>query len=202
MVYSIIKFVSFAFFKLYLDFKIYGKGNIPRKGAFIVAANHASYLDPLLLVVTFRKNLYFIARQRLFAVPLIGWVLKQVKAIPVKRHGKDTGPIKNALSVLREGKILAVFPEGTRSKNRKFKTAKPGVGFIVSKAKVPVLPVYIESSFDAQPRGIRTLKRYPVRVHIGKPIDFSKEPARFHKAELYQAIGDEIMRAIAAMKKF
>lgn len=200
MVYFLIRITSLIFFKLYLGFRVYGRKNIPKKGAFILAANHASYLDPLLLAASFHRTLYFITRDKVLKAGLIGWILKYANTIPVKRHGRDMKAIKDALSVLSRGRALAVFPEGTRSKNREFKKAKPGIGFLASKANVPVVPAYIEGSFDAQPRGIKTLKRHPVKVYIGKPIDFSGEFAKSHNAELYQNISDGIMRHIAALK--
>lgn len=201
MVYFIIKFTSLIFFKLYIGFRVYGKKNVPRKGAFILAANHSSYLDPLLLAASFKRSLHFITRDRVLRAPIIGWFLKYANTIPVKRHGRDISAIKEALSILSKGKVLAVFPEGTRSKNRKFKKAKPGIGFLVYKAKVPVVPVYIEGSFDAQPRGIKTLKRHPIRIHIGRPIDFRRKCAKPQGTELYQGISDEIMQKIAALNK-
>ncbi len=201
MVYLIIKFSSLIFFKLYLGFKVYGKENIPKSDAFILAANHASYIDPLLLAASFRRPLHFMARERLLKAGLTGRLLRYANTISVKRHGMDMSAIKKSLAVLREGKILAVFPEGTRSKDRKLKMAKPGTGFIVSKTKVPVVPAYIEGSFDAQPRSLRTLNRHPVNIYIGRPVYFDEETIKTYGDSPYQGIGDEIMRRIAALKE-
>ena len=108
--------------------------------------------------------------------------------------------MKRSLEVLNAGKALAIFPEGTRVKDRTLKRAKPGIGFLVHKTGAPVVPAYIEGSFDAQPRGIKTLKRYPVKVHIGKPVDFKSWCEKPGNTELYQGISDEIMRRIASFK--
>lgn len=201
MIYYIIKYATTIFLKIYLGLKIFGKENIPKKGAFIVAANHASYLDPLLLAASFKRPLYFIARDRLLTSDALGWLVKNANTIPVKLHGPNISALKTSLKVLSEGRILTIFPEGTRSKNRQLKKAKPGIGFFVFKTKAPVLPVYIDGSFDAQPRSIRTLRRHPVRVYIGKLIDFSSRYGQKPGVELYQSIGDEIMRDIGRIKQ-
>jgi len=201
MFYSLIKSGSKLFFKFYLKSKVYGRSNIPRKGSFILASNHVSYLDPLLLAATFRRNLNFIARDKLLKASYIGWVLKHANTIPVSRQGKELESLKKALKILKDGKVLAIFPEGTRSKNGRIKSAKPGVGFLVYKANVPVLPVYIGGTFEAQPRGIKTLKRKPVEVRIGKVLDFRHIDAdRSRRDVLYQKISDDIMEKISELK--
>jgi len=200
MVYTIIKCVSRVFFKLYLRAKVTGKNNIPSKGAFILAANHASYLDPFLLTASVKRAMYFMARAELLSSPGVGWILRKAHAFPVKRYGGDLNAIKVALRTLAKGIPVGIFPEGTRTKNRQLKRAKPGVGFLVYRSKAPVIPAYIEGTFDAMPRRFSTLKRHPVKLYIGKPIDLSKECAKPQSALVYQEISDTIMRHIAELK--
>jgi len=196
-----IRWASLVFFKLCLWLKVIGRENIPAKGAFIFAANHSSYLDPLIMSVSTRRPLYFITRIKLLSYPVIGWILKHANTIPVKNHGRDLSVIKDSLRVLDKGKSVAIFPEGTRVKDRKIHRAKLGVGMLVYKARVPVVPAYIEGTFDALPRRVRTFKRHPVKIYIGKPIDFTKECAGEQAKETYQRISDEIMRQIAELKR-
>ena len=200
MFYFIIRWASLIFFKLRLWLKVTGRGNIPAKGAFLFAANHSSYFDPFILTASTSRPLHFITRVQILSPTLLGWVFKHANAIPVKGHGKDLSVIKKSLRLLAKGRVIAIFPEGTRSKDRKLKTAKSGVGMLVYMAKVPVVPVYIEGAFDALPRQIKTFKRHPVRVYVGKPIDFAKEYAGEQTRETYQLISDEIMRQIAELK--
>ena len=200
MIYFIVRLFSLALSK-YFWCRFEGKENLPAKGPFILAANHSSYLDPLLLGASTNHFLHFIVRDKLLNFPVVGWVLKRCCTIPIKRHGNNIGAIKDAVRVLKKGNVLAMFPEGTRTKDRKLKRAKSGVGMIVSMAKAPVVPVYIKGTFDALPRRLRTLKRLPVQIHIGKPIDFSKKHDQKRGQELYQAISDEIMQHIAALKE-
>lgn len=201
MFYFIIRWASLVFFKLRLWFKVEGGGRIPSKGAFIFVANHSSYLDPLLLAASTSRPIHFITRDNLLSHSLLGWILRHANTISAKRHGRDMSVIKDSLDVLAKGKAVGIFPEGARSKDRKIHRAKSGVGMIVYMAKVPVVPAYIEGTFDALPRRVRTFKRHPVRVYIGKPIYFTKEWAGGQTKETYQRISDEIMRQIRELKE-
>lgn len=200
MFYFLIRWCSLIFLKLYLWLRIDGAKNIPEKGPFILAANHSSYLDPLILAASIDRPLHFVMRDKLLAFPLLGWILKRSNTIPVKRHGRDMAAVKKALGVLKDGRVLAIFPEGTRTKDRKLKRAKTGIGMFVYKAKAPVVPAYIEGAFDAMPRRVKTLKRHPVRLYIGKSINFKKECAMEQGKDAYQRIADGIMDHIAELK--
>ena len=201
MFYFMIRWASLVFFKLRLWFKVEGGEHIPAKGAFIFAANHSSYLDPFLLAASTSRPLHFITRAKVLSHSLPGWILKHADTIPVKSHGRNLSAIRDSLRLLAKGKALGIFPEGTRTKDRKLKSAKSGVGMLVYMAKVPVVPAYIEGAFDALPRRVRTFKRHPVRVYIGKPIYFTKEFAGKQTKETYQLISDKIMRQIAELKE-
>ena len=201
MFYFIIRWASLIFFKLRLWFKVEGREHIPAESAFIFAANHSSYLDPLLLAASTSRPVHFTTRIKILSYPVIGWILKHANTIPVKNHGRDLSVIKDSLRLLAQGKAIGIFPEGTRAKDRKLKSAKSGIGMLVYMAKVPVVPAYIEGAFDALPRGVKTFKRHPVRVYVGKPVYFTKECAGEQTKETYQRISDEIVRQIAELKR-
>lgn len=186
------------FFKYYLNLKVVGRKNIPKTGPFIFASNHASYLDPILLGVSLHRSLNYMARDTLFREGSFAWILKRLHVFPVRRQVGDFRAIKESIDILKSGKPLVIFPEGTRSDDGELKTGKPGIGFIAMKAKVPILPAYIEGSFKALPKGMSTLRRHPVRVYIGRPVDIDFE--KKDKA-MYQHISDEIMRRIAFLKE-
>ena len=199
MIYFIGWSLFLVFFKCYLDFKVVGRQNVPKEDAFIFVSNHSSYFDPILLGTSLYRSLYYMARENLFWKPLFGWVMRQVHAFPIRREGGDLGALRQALAILKDGKPLVIFPEGTRSKGRALRTAKPGVGFIVAKAGVPVVPAYIDGSLEALPKSLKTLKHHPVRVYIGEQIKFDFSGGRNSK-EAYRKISDEIMASIAALK--
>ena len=199
MVYFIGWSLFLVFFKTYLGFKVVGRENVPKKGAFIFVSNHASYFDPILLGTSLYRSLYYMARENLFARGLSNWIMRGVHAFPIKRGTGDLGALKQALAILYEGKPLAMFPEGTRATDKKLRPAKPGLGFIAAKAGVPVIPAYIDGSLEALPRSIKTLKRHPVAVYIGEPVVFASA-GKLKGKEAYQAMSDEIMKRIAGLK--
>jgi len=187
------------FFKTYLGFRTIGRENVPKNGSFIFVSNHSSYFDPILLGTSLYRSLYYMARENLFWRPLLGWAMRQVHAFPIKRDSGDLGALKQALNILKAGKPLVIFPEGTRSKDKRLRAAKPGVGFIVAKAQVPVIPAYIDGSLEALPGSLKTLKRHPVTVYIGKPIKFDFS-GNIKGREAYRKISDEIMEQIAVLR--
>jgi 1-acyl-sn-glycerol-3-phosphate acyltransferase len=200
MLYFIGWSLFLIFFKCYLHRKVVGRENVPAKGAFIFASNHSSYFDPILLGTAIFRSLNYMARDNLFRKRCFGWVMRQLHSFPVKRNAGDLGAIKTALKVLKKGKPLVVFPEGTRTKDENLKRGKPGIGYIVVKSRVPVVPAYIAGSFRALPRGAGTLKRYPVTVYIGRPLYFDRYFGKRDKA-VYQAISNEIMERISELKR-
>ncbi|MCM8790853.1 MAG: 1-acyl-sn-glycerol-3-phosphate acyltransferase [Candidatus Omnitrophica bacterium] len=187
-------------FKLYLGVKVVGRENVPAKGAFIFASNHTSYLDPILLGISIYRSLNYMAREDLFKEGFLGWALPKVQAFPVRRGEGDVGALRQALRLLKTNKGLVIFPEGTRSEDAQLKRAKPGIGFIAAKSGVPVIPAYIEGSFEALPRGVKTLKRHPVKIYIGRPLHFADDVSNKNDRLVYQKISDEIMSAIADLK--
>lgn len=198
-------FIGWLFFKVflktYMGFKVIGRSNVPNKGAFIFASNHQSYFDPIILGTSIYRSLNYLAKDDLFRNPVASWALHTVQSIPVRREEGDLRAIKDSIRVLSCGKPLVIFPEGSRSKDGFLQKAKPGIGFIAAKTRVPVIPAYIEGSFEAMPRGINTLKRRPVTVYIGNPVYFDWDRYDRNGKEAYQALSDDIMRRIAELKE-
>lgn len=200
MMYAIGWIISFAISRFYIGVKIFGRCNVPKKGAFIFAANHASNADPFILGTSFFRPLEFLAKEELFRHPFSRWVFTGFHAHPVKRGNGDYRALKETFKILQSGKPLLIFPEGTRSKNGSLQPGKPGIGFMVYRLKVPVVPVYIEGSREAMPEGMDTLKRHPVRIYIGKPMHFDSFWNSEKSKDIYQEISDLIMARIASLK--
>jgi len=156
-------------FRKVFRIKAYGLENLP-EGSYIVASNHRSYLDPPVLNAVFPKHLVFLAKEELFRVPFLGWLLPHMGALPVKRGSGDTQAIEQALKLLEAGCRVCIFPEGTRANPGEFLKPKLGIGLLAIKSKKPVVPVYIEGTDRVMPRGksFPTLG-HPIRVYVGKP---------------------------------
>ncbi len=158
--------------KLWLRYETRAPQRVPRLGGCILAANHASFLDPLLVGCNLdHRFIRFIARDTLFHNRLFAWWARQVGVVMLDRTKGDIGAMKTALALLQKGGILCLFPEGTRSSNGRMQShLKGGLGFLIAKAQVPVVPVYIHGSFRAFPRGARWIRPCKTIVYFGKPL--------------------------------
>ena len=180
--------------------KIYGRENLIEDGPAIYASNHASYLDPPLVGVACRKELFYLARKTLFEKPVLGPLLPRINCIPVDRDRGDVAAVRALLRLLKEGKRVVVFPEGTRSKDGNLQPARAGLGLIIAKSLAPVVPVRVFGSYAALPRsgGIHFV---PITLVVGKPIFFTKEDLGTDERLVYQTLSDRVMAAIAALEK-
>ncbi|MDD5449574.1 MAG: lysophospholipid acyltransferase family protein [Candidatus Omnitrophica bacterium] len=158
------------FFKICFRYRVTGSENIPARGPFIIASNHASFLDPPAAgLITWRK-VCFLAKADLYNNPLFKWWGTRVGVIPISRSSPTLGAIKGTIERLKKGYIVALFPEGTRSDDGSIKDPKGGVGFLAAKANAPVLPVLIKGSDNALPRHAVMFRLRPIEVMVGKPI--------------------------------
>jgi 1-acyl-sn-glycerol-3-phosphate acyltransferase len=190
-------------FDMFFRGEVAGTENLPRSGAFLIAANHASHLDPPLIGSHVSRQMCFFARKTLWSGSAATWWLDGVGTIPVDRDGgQDVGALKRVLRALADGKVMILFPEGTRSLDGKLQTPKPGVGFIVCKTQVPVVPARIFGSFEAFGKGakIPTLGT-PVTVVFGRPIPPAVYDDPAAGKERYQIASARIMAEIAKLER-
>lgn len=181
------KLVNKANFKV----KYVGQENIPTQGGFILASNHIHALDPLLIAMGMEKRqLHFMAKKELYDNKFVGFVFTIVNGFPISRGASDKVALDYAIRVVKEGYILGIFPEGTRSKDCKPATAKSGVALIAKEAHADILPVSVYSSDNAK-------KHTQYTVHFGKLIKYeqlglSDESGRTEIKEAAQQIMGEI----------
>jgi len=147
--------------------------NVPdlsRLGGVLIAANHQSYLDPVLVGMPFFERVDYLAREGLFRVPGFGQLIRAVGSHPVKRGVADSAALRTVFRILRSGRPLLMFPEGTRTRDGSLGRFSPGVGAIAVRVGAPVLPACIEGAFRCWPR-TRALP-VPARaaVAFGEPI--------------------------------
>lgn len=152
-------------FLFYLRIEIKGKENIPKEGAFIVCANHRSMLDAVVLALKFDRQIHFLGKAELFKNKLFKWIFTKLEVIPTKRHEVDLNVIRQANKVLKEGKILGIFPEGTRVRTGKLAEFEPGTSMLAIRNKVDVLPVMIHGKYGFMRKII---------INVGKPFDLSE----------------------------
>ena len=160
--YRFAQLISFFYFKAFHRFKVYGLDNIPSSGPFILASNHQSFFDPPALGCRLPRNLHYFARDSLFFWPL-GILIRNLNSIPVNRSTLDIKTLKLVLSVLNQGNPLLVFPEGTRSCNDQIQSGKKGIGLLLAKSGVPVVPAKVIGAYKVLGRGM-------IFPRIGKQI--------------------------------
>ena len=165
----------------------YGTENIPAEGSALICCNHQSFLDPLMMGAVFQRPISYMARESLFENPVFGHLIRLYDAIPLQRDRIGISGFKMTMRRLKQGKMVLVFPEGTRSKDGQLGELKPGVCALVRRCRVPVLPVGIAGAFDAWPRHRRFPRPAPIAVQIGQPISGEAYGA-YSDAELLSAL--------------
>jgi 1-acyl-sn-glycerol-3-phosphate acyltransferase len=185
--------------KVGFRFRVFGQENVIEEGPAIMAANHQSYLDPPIVGVSCKRELYYLARKSLFDRPLIGALISRVNAVPVDLSKGDLTALRTVIQLLKAGRRTLIFPEGTRSLDGQIQKARPGIGMIIAKTLAPVVPIRIFGSFEAWPKGGK-LRLHPILVVVGKPIRFSKEDFLIANRDVYQRVSEQVLAAVAALE--
>ena len=178
--------------------EVVGVENLPRAGGFLVAANHASHLDPFIIGSRLPRQVTFFARKTLWVPGFASWWLDTVGVIPVDRDGgSDVTAIKRVLAALKQQKTIILFPEGTRSQTGALQPPKPGVGLFACRSQVPVVPARIFGSFEAFGKSGKVRLGTPVTVVYGRSILPTVYDDPTAGKERYQVASARIMVAIA-----
>jgi 1-acyl-sn-glycerol-3-phosphate acyltransferase len=156
-------------FLFWLRYRARGLEHLPQGGALLLI-NHQSFIDPLMVGLPLKRPVSYLARDSLFRVPVIGWILRNTYVMPIRREAAGTESIRKSVERLEQGYYVGIFPEGTRSPDGKLGEVKPGFIALVRRTHVPVIPVGIAGAGEALPRRSWWLR--PARVHVvfGEPI--------------------------------
>jgi len=200
MLYAIARVVCRTLFQLLFHAHTRGEKNIPGKGPVLIAPNHVSFLDPVAVGTATRRRLHYMARDDLFTIPILGWLIKNLNTFPVKKDRADPRAIKEALRVLKKGEALLVFPEGTRSPDGRLLPGELGIGMLAWHSRATIIPTAIIGSERALPVGAKWIKRERITVRFGRAISPEEFPKRQNRREAYQAISDKIMERIKKLK--
>lgn len=144
--YRFVRAVVWPFQKILWRPRAYGLHNVPQEGPYVLCSNHISNVDPVLIACAVPVDLYFMGKAELFFIPVLGWILRKIGVFPVKRGTGDVNAVKRALTILKEGKVLAMFPEGTRVKDDEESPTKSGAAIFAIKGAAPILPVAVRGS--------------------------------------------------------
>lgn len=158
-------------FCVWLRLRARGIERVAESGGGLVLINHQSFLDPLLVGVPLQRPVSFLARDTLFPIPFVGWVLRSTYAMPINRDAASTGTIRQAIRRIDDGFLVGLFPEGTRCVEGKVGEFKPGFISLIRRIKLPVYPVGIAGAHEAMPRrGLLRLCPRKVHVVFGEPL--------------------------------
>jgi len=177
------------------------EGQLPRTGGFLIAANHASYLDIPLLGCGLNRRAWYLGRNDLFPIPVLNEMLQSLGWIPVKLGRLDREAFGKAISLIRSGKVVVIFPEGRRTHDGHLRPPKAGIGVIVSKTGCPVVPVYLKGTFEVLPVGACWPRWRQVTVRFGPPIVFEtgEQGERAETKQFYQHVSRTVIEQIAAL---
>jgi 1-acyl-sn-glycerol-3-phosphate acyltransferase len=207
--YAASKLILWLGLRLWCGLEVHGQQHVPRRGAFIIAGNHVSYLDPPVVGVACPRPARFMARDTLFRHPLLGAYLRAIGVIPLARGEHDPRALRQALRRLRAGEAVAIFPEGHRQLSGELGAARRGVGLLAMTAKVAIVPVLLQGTRAALPPGSGWLRRAKIRVAFAPAIPYTgasfDAPADAHRAsggpsavrsarDAHQALADEVTR--------
>ncbi|MBN1596105.1 1-acyl-sn-glycerol-3-phosphate acyltransferase [candidate division FCPU426 bacterium] len=191
---------SFSFLRTMNRLQVFERQRLPRRGGLIIASNHASHLDSMVVgSATYPLELHFMARSTLFRPFWFAWMLKKVNAHPIER-GK--GPDQNwgsFIQLIQSGQALLIFPEGTRTLNGELQRGKSGFGRMVHMSQAPVYPAYVDGSFKAWPKGGR-YRPSAIRIIFGNAIPMADLLSQPDKKLVLREISDRAMQAIAELK--
>ena len=192
--YNVFRPLAKGFISLRFCVTSFGEENIPEKGAFILAANHISALDPVMIISHCPRTLHFMAKDELFKNPVFASFLKKMNVFPVKRQTSDKRALEFAKRIISSGWVLGIFPEGSRIKDASPKRAKNGVSYLAAKTKADVLPVSIYKA-----PGEKKLRPH-ITIRFGKIIKnselgFSEE----YSQQKIRESSEKIMSAITAL---
>ncbi|MBG9445028.1 1-acyl-sn-glycerol-3-phosphate acyltransferase [Cytobacillus firmus] len=172
--YSFAKAAVYGVLKPIYRFEVFGKENFPKEGGVLLCSNHIDNLDPPVVGINAPRPVYFMAKEELFNVPVLGKILPDLNAFPVKRGMSDREALRKGLGILKEGNVLGLFPEGTRSKTGQLGKGLAGAGFFALRSEAHVVPCAIIGPYKAFSK---------LKVVYGKPIDMNELRERKASAE-------------------
>jgi 1-acyl-sn-glycerol-3-phosphate acyltransferase len=179
-----------------MGWDIQGLENMPDEGPVILAINHISLWDPLVAASSLPRKVSFMAKEELFSIPVLGKIFSKLGAFPVKRGRGDMNAIRQSLTILKEGGVLGLFPEGTRSKNGEIQKGLPGMVLLMEKSKASVVPIKMFGT-----RHLLTKGWGNIVVVVGKPMTAQMLQAPVGVENRREWIADRIMQAMLELSE-
>lgn len=186
----ILKAILYFIAVIYARPKKVGESNIPKEGNYIICANHVHALDAPVIVLSLKRELIFIAKEELFKNKLLNWLGKTFNVIAIKRESADMEAMKKSFKALKQGKLLGLFPEGTRNGMKKGVKLHNGAALIALKTNSPIIPIGVQGNFKPFQK---------VKLNIGKPMGFSEYAKEKNNKEVLDMITKQVMDEVVRL---
>ena len=191
--------------RLLVRVKVEGREHVPRRGAVILAANHRSFLDSIFIPLVVHRRVTFVAKAEYFDDPKTAWFFRSCGQIPIRRDGGTASEraLASATEVLRNGKVFAIYPEGTRTRDGLLHRGHTGVARLALGCNVPIVPVGLIGTDDVQPIDSRLPKLFRhVTIRFGEPIDPARYAGRENDRMALRELTDEVMYEICQLSGY
>lgn len=193
--HSIARMIGHVCFQL----EVIHRERLIEDGPVLIVCNHVSFIDPPMVGISFRKEIWFLARKSLFR-GFGAWLYPRLNVIPVDQDQPDMTGLKNIIRLLLRGERVLLFPEGSRSWDGTPQKGEPGVGLVVAKTGARVQPLRIFGAYEAMPRGASLPRPGKIKIVVGHPITFSEEERSTKGKDGYSLLSHKMMQAIAALE--
>lgn len=194
ILYWLTKVLFTPFAKIFFRLRVEGLENLPKKGAYIIAPNHSSSLDPFLIIAAIPRHIRFLIVYEFYDQPRLTWLLDHMRFI---RVGNNLP--REAFRALKRGEVVGIFPEGRRTWTGNLGPGRPGAAALARATGVPIVPVAVQGAFYALPRWRKEIKPSAITVRIGKPLYFTQPKDRKDNPQSDEHNTITIMLAIAKM---
>lgn len=191
--FLMIKAIGVILLRVFYHTRVENRGFIPLDGPLIVAANHFSYIDPIVLQSVFPRRIYFMMTEVYFE-GRGKWFFKLLRCICVKEEGSNISALREGIEALKSNSVIGIFPEGGVSKEGCLQEGNPGVGFLAMRSGAPIIPAFISGTYEALPKGAKIPKISKIKVTFGKPMRF--EDNRYTEKQNILEITKQIMERI------
>lgn len=198
--YEAVRIVLRMISAVYLPTRIVGLEHVPQVGAALLLANHQSHLDPPLIGMMIRRRVNFLARESLFTNRLFGAFLRSVGSIPIDRDGGGLSGLKESMRRLKQGELIVIFPEGTRTPDGEVAPFKPGFAALSGRTGAPIVPIGIDGPYQAFPRGAKLPRPGRIRIVVGRPIS-AEEVAALDDRAVVELVEQRVRACQAEARK-
>ena len=196
--YRVLRPVFTVIFRTIWPLRVVGVEHVPKEGAGVVVSNHRSMIDPFVVSYGAHRLVSFMAKEELFGVFFVGLLIRKLGGFPVDRSRQDASSLRVALSVLKGGELLGMFPEGTRSTTGEMLEMRTGAVRLAAKAGVPIIPAAVVNTQSALPPG-KLIRLARIEVHFGPAFDITELYEKHEKGEATQMALEMLKERIEAL---